>query len=454
MITPTDRLLFWVAALVPFAALAALAPAAGLLAVGLFAAAAGIAACDAAAARANCRLIEVRTPPVVRLSKDQPGAIPLEISVAGAAAGQPGGPAEPPAGALALVLAVAPALPADIRSAQEELRVLASADWARSAVAWPCTARRRGTFALERCYFRLASPLGLWHARRMTVNATEIRVYPDLQSERRRLAAVFLKRGRPGVHAQRLVGQGREFEQLRDYIPGDSFDDVHWKATAKRGRPVTKLYQVERTQEIYVAVDASRLSARAAGGVPEIERFLQSALVLGAAAQQHGDLFGVIAFSDRVLRFIRAGAGKAHYAVCRDALFDLNSARVSPDFEEFAAFVRLRLRRRALLMLLTDLGDPVLAESFQQAIGLICRQHLILVSMPRSAEVRPLFAQPDAQATDDLYRDLAGHLIWRRVRQLEQALRRLGVGFALVESDKLSAQLVTQYMRAKARQVL
>ena len=73
---------------------------------------------------------------------------------------------------------------------------------------------------------------------------------------------LFLPRGSLGIHAQRQLGKGREFEKLREYMPGDSYEDIHWKTTAKRARPVTKVFQLERTQEIYVIIDASRLSAR------------------------------------------------------------------------------------------------------------------------------------------------------------------------------------------------
>jgi len=90
----------------------------------------------------------------------------------------------------------------------------------------------------------------------------EIRVYPNLHPERRNLAGLFLNRGAFGIHAQRQVGKGRDFEKLREYIPGDSYDEIHWKATAKRGHPVTKVFQVERTQEIVVVIDSSRLSAK------------------------------------------------------------------------------------------------------------------------------------------------------------------------------------------------
>src|SRR5262249_39840689 len=137
-------------------------------------------------------------------------------------------------------------------------------EWSRFQ--WPCTPRRRGNYRLERTHLEGASPLGFWAVRAAVPVACELRVYPNLLTERRNLASLFLNRGAFGLHAQRQVGKGREFEKLREYIPGDSYDEVHWKATAKRGRPVTKIFQIERTQEVYVIVDASRLSARAVEG--------------------------------------------------------------------------------------------------------------------------------------------------------------------------------------------
>src|SRR6185436_7602963 len=106
-----------------------------------------------------------------------------------------------------------------------------------------------------------------------------------------------------------------------------------------------------------------------------------AALVLGLAAEQQGDLFGLITFGDKVEKFIPAKNGKAHYSVCRDALYTLEPRIVTPDYDELCTFIRLRLRRRALLLVLTSLDDPVLAESFIKNVDLIRRQHLILVNM-------------------------------------------------------------------------
>src|SRR5207249_4933492 len=99
------------------------------------------------------------------------------------------------------------------------------------------------------------------------------------------------------------------------------------------------------------------------------------------ASEQQGHLFGLLTFSDKVQKFVRAKNGKAHYAACRDALYALQPQIVTPDFDELCSFIRLRLRRRALLVFLTALDDPVLAESFVRNMDLIRRQHLILVNM-------------------------------------------------------------------------
>jgi len=185
-----------------------------------------------------------------------------------------------------------------------------------------------------------------------------------------------------------------------------------------------------------------------------LERFLTAALVLGLAAEKQGDLFGVAAFSDHVLKFLRARNGKSHYAHCRDALYTLQPQLVSPDFEELATFIRLRLRRRSLLVILTALDDTVLAEGFVRSLDLLCRQHLVLVNMLKPPGVEPLFAKANVTSTDDVYERLAGHLRWAKLRELEQILRRRGVRFSLLENERLSAQLVSQYLGVKQRQLL
>jgi len=107
-----------------------------------------------------------------------------------------------------------------------------------------------------------------------------------------------------------------------------------------------------------------------------------------------------------------------------------------------------------LLVFLTALDDPALAEAFARNVELIRRQHLVLVSMLQPPGVAPLFSNPSAATVDDLYDHLGGHLRWRHLRELQKVLRRRGVQFSLLSHERLSAELVSQYLGVKQRQLL
>ena len=445
MIVPRTRLILWIAMIVlPFAALAGTMPSTlglcavvigGLLAAVIF---------DAVLARTRLAGIRIELPELVRLQKDQTANIEVRIRNDSQAA-RP--------------LRIGFAFPDEISVTEETQLAALPAGSVLSRLDWHCTPRKRGQYFLERAWLEAASPLGFWSARASHPARSELRVYPNLLDERKSVAAIFLKRGQLGVHAQRQVGQGREFEKLRDYVAGDSVDEIHWKASAKRGHPVTKVFQVERTQEVYVILDASRLTARAVrldDGTETnvLERFVTAALILGLAAEQKGDQFGLLTFSDRVLSFVRAKSGQSHYDACRDRLYTLHPQIVTPDFDELATFIRLRLRKRALLIFLTALDDPMLAESFVKNVGLVCRQHLIIVDMLRPPGAVPLFSDENAGQLDDLYRHLGGHWQWHKLRELEKILQRRGIRFSLLDAGKLPAQLVAQHAEVKARQLI
>jgi uncharacterized protein (DUF58 family) len=478
MIVPQTKLLFWFAGVVlPFSALGALYAEALWVALLLILGLLLLAVIDAL--RSVGRLNDLRTklPALLRLSLDRTVAVDLTV--------------ENPA-RTARILRLALDLPPGLQPEREEIWTQLPADTEFAQVPWRIHPVSRGRFGIERVLIEEPSPWGFWGVRRTTPVCCEVRVYPNLRRERKELAALFLHRGALGLHAQRQMGKGRDFEKLREYVSGDSYDEIHWKATAKRHHPVTKVFQIERTQEIYIVIDASRLSnqpvstvstlepvqSRSFGGTgsprdeggdesvafanerPDganraLERFISAALILAQAAEQQGDLFGLVTFTEQVGTFLRARNGHAHYAACRDALFTLTAENVTPDFDEIISFLRSRLRRRALLVFLTSLQDPMGAESFTRNASLLARQHLILANMIQPPGVHPLFTQSaDLHDLDDLYRHLGGHLQWQRLQELQRVLQHRGVRFSLVDHERLATDLVSQYLGIKQRQLL
>ena len=152
--------------------------------------------------------------------------------------------------------------------------------------------------------------------------------------------------------------------------------------------------------------------------------------------------------------FVPLKSGKNHFSSCRDALYTLQPQIVAPDYDEVCTFIRLRLRHRALLVFLTSLDDPLLAESFVRNVDLIRRQHLLLVNMLQPPGVSPMFTNPNLASIDDLYQHLGGHLLWHKLRELEKILQRRGVAFSLLQNERLSAELVFQYLNVKRRQLI
>jgi uncharacterized protein (DUF58 family) len=335
-------------------------------------------------------------------------------------------------------------LPVGLETSTKVMSLKAGASQAN----FDCLPLRRGRYIVARCHLRAPSPWHLWHVRVAKELSTEIRVFPDLEREPGVKLLLLKKLG--GLRAQRTIGRGREFERLRDYAAGDSYDEIAWKASARRGRPIVKVFQVERTQDVYALIDSSRLGARAAA----VERFVGAALMLALAAENNGDNFGLVTFSDRVDHFVAPARGKPHFARCREAIFDLQPTPVSPDFAELFAFLQLRIRRRSLLLFLTDLADPLLAETFLRDVHLLSRRHVVLVNRLGDEQVRPLFSGKLAENQHEIGERLAGHLQWATLKDLEKNLRRLGVGMSLLTPGSVGLDLVRQYNDVKRRQAL
>jgi uncharacterized protein (DUF58 family) len=440
MMVPRSNLLWLVAVVVlPLTALAAFVPRATPFVLAAILCVILVAVVDALLARGRLSGVHVRLPDILRLTKDKAASLPVRLQKDAEHLHK---------------LRLGFSLPPEIGAKYDEVETSLLEPGGVSQIEWECTPSQRGRYLVDNGYLGAASPARLWEVRDQVATPAELRVYPNLARDKKSMASLLLNRGVLGMHVQRQVGKGREFEKLREYSHGDSYDDISWKATARRGKPVTKVYQIERTQEVYVVIDASRLSARILKGEPLLEHYLTAALLFGLGAERQGDLFGLIAFSDKVDRFVRAKNGKAHYGACRDAIYTVQPRLVAPDFGELCNVIRTRLRRRALLVFLTELDDPVLAEQFERSIALISRQHLVLANMVRPDGLSPLFAGPDVTSLPDVYDRLGSHTRWQKLNEVKNRLKQRNVQFSFLQADNIALQLMTLYRAVKQRQAL
>jgi uncharacterized protein (DUF58 family) len=476
MIAPRSNLVAWAAAIiVPLAILAGLTGAlrtSCILGIAVFVLASFA---DLLLGLGKYRQLEFQIPPVNRVTAGR--GFELDLRLNGS---------ELRAGTISLALD----LPAAVRADQSSIGLRIHGDIVNLLIPVRAIAEERGSYPIKRLFFDWISPAHFWVFREERPLKGELRVYPDLALEGRKIAH-FLNRGGFGVHRQRQLGRGREFEKLREYEPGDSFDSIHWKATAKRHKPITKIFQVEKSQEVYLAIDSSRLSSRPISSsssstdptvshVPNrpsdqyfsfeasakekspfmpvsstiLERAIAAALLAGATAERQGDLFGLITFSDKVDQMARARTGALHFNHCRDLLVNLQPKLVSPDFEDIAATLLNRLTKRSLLIFLTSLDDSVTGENFLLATRFLARRHLVMAFMVLPPGTQPLFSLPGVEHADQIYDHIAGHLRWAKLQELRKQLLQAGVRFHLAPAQTFTLTVVSEYLATKRRQLL
>jgi uncharacterized protein (DUF58 family) len=326
-------------------------------------------------------------------------------------------------------------------------------------VRFTVTATRRGEFSIESVILGGPSRMGLWeHKRDVSVKCKAIVQIAMKRAIGDAIRQLALRR-HGGQWLTVRSGRGREFEQLREYTAGDSTNEIDWKATARRRHPIVRQYQVERTQDIYLCVDNSRLSGQlieseSGSQMTMLDQFVRAAFAVEYAVRETGDRLGLLTFGNSVHQFAHASASLSSTQNIRAVLNRIQPELSAPAFDDACTTLRTRLNKRSLLLFLTNLGEPQLVEQFLEASSVLLRQHVIVVVSPADARCERLFSAADVREVDGLYNELAGHLLWKRGEQLRPQLRRKGIRVSVVPPAQLGGAATTVYLDIKERQLL
>jgi len=329
-----------------------------------------------------------------------------------------------------------------------------------AAEGYPILPAERGDVHLGRLYFRYQSRLGF--AERWTVAdlAQTICVLPDLELARRQ--ALYLIRSRQvemEKRRRRQRGQGREFESLREYRQGDEMRNICWTATARRHELTTRVFETERSQVVWIMLDAGRL-LRAKIQQPESGVFLSkldyavnAALSLAQVASQCGDRVGLVAYGREIQQNIAAARGPLHLRTMVDSLARVRGEASEADHSRAARILLTAQSRRCLVVWLTDFAEtPTTPEVIDYAMQMTQR-HLVVFAALSQPDLAAIAAEIP-QTPQEMYRHVAALEITHRRDLLLRSLRQRGVfAFELVPG-LLASSVVNQYLDIKERGLL
>jgi len=314
--------------------------------------------------------------------------------------------------------------------------------------------RERGTTALRSFSLRLRTPFGLVERRRTVAAPVPLRVMPDLSAlDRSGDPVARAKLIEAGLRRLRRRGAGGEFATLREYGPDDEFRSIDWKASARRGRTMVAQYEVERSQQIVVALDAGRLMTPRLGDRRKLDYAVSAALAIAAIARLAADRVGVLAFAGRVLARVAPGTGAAHAARLTDVLSDLEPHLEEADYERAFIALEREVKRRSLIVLFTDLFDPVASSAVLAATRILQPRHLVLVVLMNDAAIETALARVPGDVEDAYRAAIAVTLADERARALA-TLRDRGILVVDVPAAELTIALLDAYVDVKSRGLL
>ena len=345
--------------------------------------------------------------------------------------------------------------------------------------------RERGDFGLGRVYLRYRGALRLverWAAAEPvveTANAEDkarqqrVRVFPAHEDSRESTQFYLLRARQIELEKRklRLRGVGREFESLRDYQPGDELRKISWTATARRGRLVTRQFTVERSQQVWMMLDAGRLSRTAfelrRGGVEkfketsaereaehlltvtQLDQAATAATMLAQVIQGSGDKFAMLAYGREVQQLLPPGAGSAHVRLLMDLLSQTRSEAAEADHLNAVARLKTAQRRRGLIVWITELVDSVGRPELVIAASELVRRHLVVLVLLKHPELEELAAR-EPKTKEEMFHSAAAQEMLERRRETIAQLERQGVLIVETTAAEVGVRAVSKYLEVKA----
>jgi uncharacterized protein (DUF58 family) len=314
--------------------------------------------------------------------------------------------------------------------------------------------RRRGDHALRIVHVRWSGPLGLVERCAAIAIDKRLAVVPNLGAVRAVALRMFSDRDfMAGLKVEKFLGDGTEFESLREYVPGLDHRAIDWKSSARHNKLLCQDFRAERNHQVVLAVDAGQLMTEPVGGVPKLDHAINAALLLAWFCLRTGDRVGLLGFDERVRQWLAPTGGMQAFARVQAITSEIDYRHVETNFTLTLADLSTRLRRRSLVVLFTDFLDTVTAELMLDNVKRLAKRHLVLFVAVRdpSLEARAI-AHP--RSLGALHQAVVAADFARERQVVIERLRRLGAHCIDSAPEGFSMALVNRYLDIKRRELV
>lgn len=313
---------------------------------------------------------------------------------------------------------------------------------------------KRGEYSFGAVNVLVSSPLGL-ASRRFRFSAYKtVPVYPSyIQMRKYELLAISQRLVLQGIKKIRRVGQNQEFELIKEYISGDDFRTVNWKATARRSRLMVNQFQDERSQQVYSLIDKGRAMQMPFAGMSLLDYAINASLVISNIAIKKADKAGLITFQDKIGSVLPATKRNNQMAAIQEVLYNQKTAYLETDFSVLHTTIRKAISQRSLLLLFTNFESVLSLQRQLPYLINLAHQHLLVVIFFENTELKQL-VEAKAESLNEIYNQTVAERFSFEKKLIVRELHKHGIQSILTPPEKLTVNTINKYLELKARNLI
>lgn len=310
---------------------------------------------------------------------------------------------------------------------------------------------RRGVYGFGHIRVFATTPVGCVQRRFTCGKPEDVKVYPSfLMLHRYELLAISNRLSDMGVKKIRRVGHNTEFEQIRDYVEGDDYRTINWRATARRSHLMVNVYQDERSQQVFSVIDKGRVMQHAFRGMTLLDYAINASLVLSYVAIRKQDKAGLITFNDKFDTCLPASARSGQMQKILDSLYNQETTFGETDYSALVANINMNVSKRSLLILYTNFSGKTSMERRLPYLRQLNSRHRLLVVFFEDRDLKDYISSKPAD-TEDYYRHVIAEKFAGEQRLIVSLLRQNGILSLLTTPENLSVDIINKYLEMKSK---
>ncbi|MEP6513479.1 MAG: DUF58 domain-containing protein [Parafilimonas sp.] len=313
---------------------------------------------------------------------------------------------------------------------------------------------KRGSYDFGDILIYVAAAMGFLNRRYSMGQAVNVPVYPSyLQLRKYQLIATAIRLNEAGIKKIRRLGHSMEFEQIKEYVPGDDYRTINWKATARKGGLMINNYTDEKSQQVYCVIDKSRVMKMPFNRLTLLDYAINASLVLCNVALTKGDRAGLLTFAETISSFLAADKKASQMQAILETLYNQKTRYLESDFEKLYITIRRKITQRSLLVLFTNFESLTGMRRQLSYLKKIAENHLLLVVLFENTEITSFINQP-AENTEQVYtKTVAENFVYEK-RLIVKELKQAGILAILTPPEQVTVNALNKYLEIKARHMI